>query len=492
MKKVIFYLVFLYFLVSGSFCLAQGLVNGSYSVGFKYYETYDESRLYVVNSDTTSRPLLIHFWYPSDESVENSSYHFKNYIDLISLREDFNRPTSEVEGYSYNFIDAYAGFAKQNFGVDTSLTTQEILDFPVAAQYGVALAKSKEKFPLIIYAPSNSKSAVQNHLICEYLASHGFMVISVGSAGKNSLNRNNLQESILAQVNDMEFMLNYFEDSLKINYAGLGLMGFSSGGLATTIFQMKHENVNAVFSLDGGQEYGAYVPLFKLEDFNLNKTNVPYCLLVNNNESFSIYPFYNSIISEGKRMFRMPYIDHNGFVSYWQFFDLCSTKNSISKFCTSYDYISSAALSFFNAYLKPKHLSKSKSELSFQTNEYIKSVTSDNSTIAQLCNLIISDGIDSAINFLDRNQKVFIEKENEINILSKMFRDADTDEAIQLLLFNKKMHPNSWQTQFELGFTYKLKGDLSLAKEYLLKAQELNPENSEIIGLVNEIDEAEK
>jgi len=119
-------------------------------------------------------------------------------------------------------------------------------------------------------------------------------------------------------------------------------------------------------------------------------------------------------------------------------------------------------------------------------------VTSDNSTIAQLCNLIISDGIDSAINFLDSHQEVFSEKESEINILSKMFRDADTDEAIQLLLFNKKMHTDSWQTQFELGFTYKLKGDLSLAKEYILKAQELNPENSEIISLLNEINEAEE
>ena len=100
--------------------------------------------------------------------------------------------------------------------------------------------------------------------------------------------------------------------------------------------------------------------------------------------------------------------------------------------------------------------------------------------------------MDSAIHFLDSHQEDFSEKENEINILSKMFRDADTDEAIQLLLFNKKMHPDSWQTQFELGFTYKLKGDLSLAKEAVLKAQHLNPENREIISLLNQINEDEK
>ncbi len=481
------YLITLILLVSGSLCQSQNIKYGSYAVGFKYYKTFDESRRYILNNDTISRPLLIHFWYPSEVNVENNSYYFKNYIDLISLREDFNKPPSEVEGNSFNFVNAYAGFAKQQLGIDSNLTTQQILDCPVTAQYGILLAKSSEKFPLIFYAPSNSKSAVQNHMLCEYLASHGFMVISVGSAGENSLSRNNLHESILAQVNDMEFILNYFEESLKINYAGLGLMGFSSGGLATAIFQMKNENVNAVFSMDGGQEYGAYVPLFKLEDFNLNKSNVPYCLLVNNYENFSIYPFYNSIISKEKQMFRMPYINHNGFVSFWRFFDLCSTKNSISKFCTSYDYICSTALAFFNTYL-----TNSPSEFRIQTTEYIKADTCDNSIVAQLNNTILTFSIDSAMRFVDRNQEVFKSKENEINILSRMYRDSDLNVSVQLLMFNMEMHPDSWKPLYELAYGYKVNGDLTLAKETALKAQQLDPENSEINHLLEEINKAEK
>jgi len=492
MKSKIKYLVFFFFTLTNSFCYSQILAEGPFNVGFKYYKTYDDSRQYVVNNDTTSRPLLIHFWYPSKANLKKEPYSFKNYIDLISLREDFNKPSSEVDKNSLNFINAYAGFAKQHYGVDTSLTIQQILDYPVLAKYGVDLAKSSKKFPLIIYAPSNSKSSAQNHMICEYLVSHGYLVISVGSAGKNSLKREHGGKSILAQINDMEFILSYIEDSLKIKYSDLGLMGYSTGGLATTIFQMENKNVKAVFSMDGSQEYGFYISLFKLDNFDLIKTNVPYCLLVNNHEDYSIYPFYNSIISEDKYLIRMPYLDHNGFVSFWRFFDLCSSKNSLSKFCVSFDYISSAALTFFNAYLKPKQVSNSKSELSFQNNEYIKTETSENSSIAQLGNLILSDGIDSAIGFLNSNQEIFIKKEIEINILSKMFRDSYADEAIQLLLFNTKNHPNSWQAHFELGFTYKLNGELTLAKESLLKAQELNPDNTEINKVLNEINESEK
>lgn len=492
MNYIIKYMALFFILFSSISCFAQDKDADTYQVGFKYYKTYDKSRRYVVNDDTIFRPLLIHFWYPSNEKNQKDNYRFKNYIDLISLREDFNKPSSEVEANSSNFINAYAGFAKQYFGVDTSLTTEKILACSVAAKYGIAIAKSSEKFPLVIYAPSNSKSAVQNHMICEYLAGHGFMVIAVGSAGDNSLNRKNDEESIMAQVNDMEYMLNYVEDSLKIKYSDLGLMGFSTGSLANIIFQMKNENVKAVLSMDGSQEYGHYNILFNAEIFNLKKTNVPYCFLVNNYENFSIYPFYNSIVSKEKQIFRMPYLDHNGFVSFWRFFDLCSAQNSTSKFCLSYDYICSAALTFFNAYLKPDYEEHRKSELHFQNNEYINSITIDNSMTSQLGNIILSDGMVAANDFLNRNEKLFSKKENEIIILSRMFRDPDVDAAIQLLLFNVKMLPNSWQTQYELGHTYKLNQEPALAKEHLLKAQELNPENIEIIKMLNEINEPEK
>jgi hypothetical protein len=487
MKLKIVYLTTLFLLVSSSLCQGQDFKFGSYAVGFKYFKTYDESRRYILNNDTISRPLLLHFWYPSEEVAEMDSYYFKNYIDLISIRENFNKPFSEIDANSFDFVNAYADFAKQGLGIDSNMTTQQILDCPVSAHYGVPLAKSDEKFPLIIYAPSNSKSSVQNHVICEFLASHGYMVISVGSAGSESLNRKNDQASIMAQVYDMEYILNYFQDSLKIKYSGLGLFGFSTGGLATTVFQMRNETVNAVFSMDGSQEYGHYLTLSKVDDFNLKKTNVPYCFVVNNYENFSIYPFYNSIVSNQKYMFRMPYLDHNGFVSYWRFFDSCSSGSNGSKICASYDYIESTALAFFNAYL-----ANSRSDLDIQNNEFIESVNGDNSIIAQLGNTILTYNIDSAMIFLNSNQEVFKSKENEINILSRMFRDSDMNATVQLLLFNNEMHPDSWQPLYELAYAYKVNGYLALAKEKVLEAQQLNPENSEIINLLVEINGVEK
>lgn len=491
MKRKAAFLILIFLVLSGSVCFAQELAQGSYSVGFKYFKTYDESRQYFTNNDTISRPLLIHFWYPSDKNTEKGYYYFKDYIDLISLRENFNKPRSEVDAYSFNFVNAYAGFARQQFGLDTSTSTQQILDCPVRAQYGVDSYKTKKKFPLIIYAPSNSKASVQNHLICEFLASHGYMVISVGSAGWESLNRSNDEKSIMGQVMDMEYILRYFEDNLKIKYDGLGLIGFSSGGLANILFQMRNEKVKAVLSLDGSQEYGSYIPLFKSVDFDLTKTNVPYCFLVNNYKDFSIYPFYNSVVSSSKYMFSLPYLGHNGFVSYWRFFDLCSANPNGSRMCTSYDYIESTALAFFNTYLKTRPRSERHADLNIKANKYIKPETTDNTLIAQVFNSILTYDINTGIQFLKENQEVFKSKENDINILSKMIKDYDMNASVQLLLFNTEMHPNSWKAFYELANVHHENGDLPLAKKAALNAQQLDPENSDVISLLDKINETE-
>ncbi|MBU1369229.1 MAG: hypothetical protein KJ578_14295 [Bacteroidetes bacterium] len=480
------YLITFLFLASTGFCYAQDLEKGHYDVGFKDYKTNDTSRKYIVNNDTMARPLLIHFWYPADGSTKKESLYFRDYIDLIAIREDFSKPASEVDEHSFNFVDAYAGFAKQIFGLDTNITTQQILDCPVIAKYGIPVAKSKQQFPLIIYAPSNSKSSVQNHVLCEYLASHGYLVLSVGSAGENSIKRENHEQSILAQVKDMEYLLAYFEDSLKIEYSRLGLMDFSSGGPANAIFQMKHQKVNAVFSMDGSQEYGYYMTLFKMDDFDIEKTIVPHCLLVNNFENFSIYPYYNSIVSEDKYLIRMPYLDHNGFVSFWNFFNTCSSQESINQFCDSYDSICSVALLFFDEYLQASASSRAK--LNFQTNDYIQPKTIDNILVMQLCNSILANGMDTAMIFLNQNQETFKTKENEINMLGKMFIDTDISTAIQLLTFNTTHHPDSWKANFDLGFAYKENGELALSKQALLKARQLNPENGEITKMLDEID----
>ncbi len=75
-----------------SYCQHEN--NGSYSVGFKYFKTTDNSRNYIVESDTVYRPMLIHYWYPAQKQSESNHMTFKDYIDLIAIREDFEKKSS--------------------------------------------------------------------------------------------------------------------------------------------------------------------------------------------------------------------------------------------------------------------------------------------------------------------------------------------------------------------------------------------------------------
>jgi len=475
-------------IISGTDCIAKDLVFGPYEVGFESYQTYDHSRSYLLGEDSISRPLLFHFWYPSKGKKTGSAMSYKHYIDLIAQREDFKRPQSEIDEFSFNYIKGYSDYAKKNFELDTSISTHEILDAPVFARSGIPIQNIGSEFPLLIYAPSNGKASVQNHLLCEYLASHGFMILSVASAGPNSINRDKIEESAIAQVTDMEHMLNYFEDSLHIQYTKLGLFGFSSGGNAIALSQMRNEGADAVLSMDGGQEYSAYMAIYKMKEFILDNTNVPYCSVVNNFEN-SIYPFYHSIRATEKYLIRMPYLNHFGFVSNWLFFDRCTADSNKSKVSISFEYLSECSLGFFSKYLKSEPSLFDNKIFTKQVDDYIEPVDYNYSAITTLCNTLLENDIDSAAKLVENNKNVLFDGANHLGLLGRMFSDKDITNW--LYLQNVKYDPDSWRAYFDLGYIYKEKGETLLAKEALLKAKKLNPENTDITNLLNEIDRSE-
>jgi tetratricopeptide (TPR) repeat protein len=469
--------------------MAAGLEFGPYEVGFETYQVYDHSRPYILYEDTISRPLLIHFWHPSEEQGTGYSLTFKDYIDLIALREDFERSESDIDNNSLHYVEAYSGFAKNNFGLDTSISVQYLLDSPVNAKKGLPMKIEGSVFPLLIYAPSNSKSSVQNHMLCEYLASHGFMILSVASAGPNSIRRDKFEESTMAQVLDMEYILKFLEDSLRVNYSSLGLFGFSSGGNAITIFQMRNNNVGAVLSLDGGQEYSTFIGLYSMPDFDLKKTNIPYLSLVNNYENFSIYPMYNSIISNEKYLYRMPHLNHNGFISYWSYFTSCSPDSTKSISSISFECLAACSLRFFNKYLK-KETDTSIIHCSGQlTHKYIQSIKQDYSSINVLCKTLLNNDLDSASSLVRQNKEILIGGTNQLNLLARMFSDNELADW----LYQKcvEYQPDSWEAHYDLGYYYKEKGKFLQAKKVLLEAEKLNPENPKITDLLRDLEKIE-
>ena len=481
MLKKIISICLLLFVAKISYCQADD--NGSYDVGFKYFKAIDSSRNYVIGDDTVKRPMLIHFWYPGQNNSGLKHMVFKDYVDLIAIREDFNKEQQDIDNISNNFINAYLGFSKEKFGIDTSITTEEVLNGSVKAIYNAK--PINDKFPLIIYAPSNSKSAVQNHIMCEYLAGNGYFVISVGSAGDETLERYDQLKATLAQVRDMEFIVKYISDSLKLNFSDIGLLGFSTGSMATIIYQMKTPEVKAVASLDGSHEYSFYIILNKIEGFNFNKANTPYLMIANMYKDYSIFPYYNSISVNDKYLYKMSTIDHNGFISYWKQFAMSSKDSKANSTTESYTALCSSVNSFFNATLK-SGIDGSK-EFEIQNNELIYKDSSDYSIIAKLFSQILQEGIDSSIIGMNSNEILYKGKAAMINVVGRMFSDNYNDIAIKLFTVNTEIHPDYWESFYYLAKSYKESNQLDAAKGAIAKAKDINKDNADIQTLYDEI-----
>ena len=180
------------------------------------------------------------------------------------------------------------------------------------------------------------------------------------------------------------------------------------------------------------------------------------------------------MVSTQKFMFEMPHLDHNGFVSYWKFFDMCTSNTTVNPLIKSYDVINETALKFFMTHLKiVPNLHTKDNTFQILESEYILKDTSDNAIVSSLLNTVLSYGIDTAISEMTKNKNAYLTKENEINILGKMFIDKEISTSIRLYLANVELHPNSWKAYYNLGFCYKKANNLPLATEALKKAIEL-------------------
>jgi tetratricopeptide (TPR) repeat protein len=77
----------------------------------------------------------------------------------------------------------------------------------------------------------------------------------------------------------------------------------------------------------------------------------------------------------------------------------------------------------------------------------------------------------------------------EISILGRMLIHVDLDAATKIFEYNSSRLPNSWLGYLDLGYAYKLDGEIEAAKASALKAIELNPTNKDVKFLLDEMAE---
>ncbi len=296
------------------------LESGPYVVGFKTHFLFDKTKPPVpyVNwqddifptNETIGRQMQLNLWYPAAK-VSGKRVSFGDYVDLISQQTDFSiLDTGKVSFANDQFI------LKTNLlGGNGEFTLEKLEKLRALPTYAYDEAIPAEgQFPLILF-PNGSSPASQS-LMCEFLASYGFVVAGFAPKGQfGSLNEASTKGIEMA-VSDIEFAVQQLSNIPSVDINNLALIGNAINSSHITAYQTRNPKVKCLVSLEGGL-------LSAFEQRLLDKTvfyepgavNVPILAIYAPHPS--IYPSYISHLKYSDRyFFHFPQMSEFHFLNY--------------------------------------------------------------------------------------------------------------------------------------------------------------------------------
>lgn len=222
---------------------------GPYGVGFKTIEKYDYSRAYRAKKDyfgeiipgERARPIQTCIWYPATAAAD----------EFPMVYGEYAFPYPEDEG----FIDFLSGIQNRENGLLVQMFNNDggrVSDLMNVSMMAVRDAPHLVgPFPLIVYHTHWQTGITENVLLCEYLASCGFVVATTHPFGTTSLATTGNPTDIETMVRDKEFLLVEMRHQPYVDWDKLGVLGTGSGGVTALLMQMRNSDIEAVASLRG-------------------------------------------------------------------------------------------------------------------------------------------------------------------------------------------------------------------------------------------------
>lgn len=231
-----------------------GLPPGALPVGFQVVQQYDLTRAFRQDFDPVSgqatkgeraRPIQTLVWYPATRSGKTMRYG--DYLHLAGNEVDFTHSAAEARAAADAYIrDEYI----PESGPEQA---QQEMQAPVRARHDASALSGK--FPVVIYAPSISAPAAENADLCEYLASHGYIVLASPSVGQGSRQMANDLPGAETQASDIAFLISYAHTLPAADPDRIGVVGYSWGGMANVLAAAKDSRIKALVNLDGSERY---------------------------------------------------------------------------------------------------------------------------------------------------------------------------------------------------------------------------------------------
>ncbi len=477
------------------------LTQGKFKVGFRNYNKDDNTRsykrLYDWDNKVLARPISISIWYPA-EKVSASKLKVKDYMTILKQEEEWESlPNDRILSWFY-----YANNEKnrKHFEIET-----KVYQNPQPA---------RGKFPVVIYAPSYQASSVENFALCEFLASHGYIVISCPSRGtENRFLDGGSTRDIETQARDIEFLIGEATSLTNADSDKLSVVGFSFGGISNVLAQMKNERIKALVCLDGSIKY-QFQKLLSSSYANVSKVDVPFIFMSQKDIPLSVmiedkidttlnknFPFFDSLKHSHAYYLKFNDLTHPYFSSMGILFQDRDPRQDKSdkEIIHSYEWVSNYTMHFLNAFLKGE-----KSSIQFLNNDPI-----NNGVAPNLISLKTKEPVAQAMTFEDFNVLARSQRYKNLDALVKKLKDqtsgiqlqewklnnlglqllfhGEIQEGINILSLNTILYPNSANSFDSLAEGYLIQGNKELAIMNFDLSLKLDSQNQNAIDRLKEL-----
>lgn len=234
------------------------LTPGEYGVGFRSFWITDSGRTFTYKfadgkpyaPERSGRPILVNVWYPAlhggTPMPESGYLDFDPGKDSPIRRYARDLATANREVIARDVI----GKPLAELDAAAKASLEDFLKFETKAVRRAAA--STGRFPLAIYIQGSGSSLQDNATLCEYLTSHGYVVL--GSAYQDETGRMIAgRDTVLA---DVRRLIEAARTMRQVDLSRVAVIGHSAGAQASMAYASKLGSIaDAVVSLDTTQDY---------------------------------------------------------------------------------------------------------------------------------------------------------------------------------------------------------------------------------------------
>ncbi|MCR9253170.1 MAG: hypothetical protein NXI20_22345 [bacterium] len=238
------------------------LPMGEYPVGFKTIFTFDESKnaipfsdweghLYHEYTSGTGRQYQINLWYPAKKGT-GKSLKYQDYIFLMGRQTNFN-DSEEQQAFAQQLFINQTQNLRKILEPDSNVTLNSdqlntLLNLDIYARENAEVEEGK--YPVIIY-PNGSSPAYQS-ITCEFLASHGYITVSLAPKGRFSSGLEISTIGLEVAVDDIEFVLSKISENPNADLNRVTIMANAISSSVGAAAVARNDKIKALISLEGG------------------------------------------------------------------------------------------------------------------------------------------------------------------------------------------------------------------------------------------------